>query len=168
VQNLSMTEEIGLRWEGDERGTGVGNARRLLAGALQLTDALSRPAWVAERPEAHLLPNMSAWITAIGTNLELVSTAVGTDGSFEVEVRWLGRPRDLRSVRAQVFGLVGQVAESATYIRQRGSGAADLDDPRDADTVSFEVATGTLDEDTTFASHGHVVLIKVVDVFRGR
>lgn len=104
---------------------------------------------------------MSAWISTINTNLELVSTAVGTDGSFEVEVRWLGRPRDLRSVRAQVFGLVGQVADNATYIRQRS-------DPGDADIVTFEVATGMLDEDVAFVSHGHVVLIRVIDILRGR
>jgi hypothetical protein len=166
-----VTDEVAKRWDSDERGTGVGDARRLLEGAMQLTEALSRPGWVAEQPESHLLPNLSAWISAISNNLEIVSTALGTDGSFEVELRWTGRPRDMRSVRGQVFSLIGQVAEGATYVRQRsptGGDAGGVHEQPGSDVVSFEVATGMLEDDTTFASHGHVLLIKVTGVSGGR
>lgn len=163
-----MNDEVAKRWDNDERGTGVGDARRLLDGGLQLTDALARPGWVAEHPETHLLPNLSAWISAISNNLELVSTALGTDGSFEVELHWTGRTRDMRGVRGQVFALIGQVAESATYVRQRGPGPGDGDDAVERDSVTFEVATGMLDDDTTFAGHGHVLLIRVIGLSGGR
>jgi hypothetical protein len=49
------------RWDGDNRGHGVGNAAQLLPGAGELTAAFSHPAWVAEQPEIHLRPHVEAW-----------------------------------------------------------------------------------------------------------
>jgi hypothetical protein len=68
-------------------------------------------------------------------------------------------------VRAAAFALIGAVAESATYVRQRRM-AADGSSPPDVDLpgggeVLFEVATGMLEPDTSFAAHGHVLLLRV-------
>jgi hypothetical protein len=110
-----------IRWEGDERGHGVGDALGLVPGAEELVTAMSAPSWVAEQPEVHLLPHLA---------------------------------RELRAVRAAVFALVGHVAETATYVRQR----------RSEDGLSFEVVTGMLSTDGSFAPHGHSLVLKVRNV----
>jgi hypothetical protein len=46
------------RWDSDERGDGVADATALVPGAEELLDAMRRPRWVAEEPEAHLLPHL--------------------------------------------------------------------------------------------------------------
>jgi hypothetical protein len=55
-----------------------------------------------------------------------------------------------------VFALIGQFAESATYVRQRrpsnGGGRGSL---------QFEVGTGELAPDAAFAPHGHAVAVNV-------
>ena len=55
------------------------------------------------------------------------------------------------SLRTAAFTLVGEVAESATYVRQR----------RDGDEIVYEVGTGMLAADTEFAPHGHVLVLRV-------
>src|SRR5690242_18401433 len=52
---------VEARWDGDERGRGVGDAAQLVPGASELVAAFSEPAWVAEQPEVHLLPHVEAW-----------------------------------------------------------------------------------------------------------
>ena len=46
------------RWDTDEREHGVADARQFAAGARDLLDAMTTPEWVAEDPEAHLVPNL--------------------------------------------------------------------------------------------------------------
>jgi hypothetical protein len=60
------------------------------------------------------------------------------------------------AARAAVFAALGSIAESATYVRQRRAG----------DFLEFEVVTGLLARDTTFASHGHTLRL-VVDGVSG-
>jgi hypothetical protein len=86
-----------------------------------------------------------------------------------VELAWLGRPEDLRAVRAAVYALVGEVAESATYIRQRrDEPVGDVDQPVGGDTLFYEVATGMLGPDTRLAPHGHVLVLRVNGAFGGQ
>jgi hypothetical protein len=54
-------------------------------------------------------------------------------------------------VRADVFALLGTVAESATFVRQVAAGA----------TLTFDVCTGILAGDGPFAPHGHLLRIVV-------
>jgi hypothetical protein len=65
------------------------------------------------------------------------------------------------SVRAAAFSLIGSLAESATYIRQRWV-ASDSD--ASAMKLQFEVGTGELAPDARFDPHGHVVVINVAGV----
>jgi hypothetical protein len=60
-----------------------------------------------------------------------------------------------------VFSLVGSFAESATYVRQRRIRPGGDGSPM---TLRFEVGTGELGLDSTFAPHGHVVVIDVAGV----
>ena len=63
------------------------------------------------------------------------------------------RPRDqslgLGQIRAAVLCLIGQIAETGTYIRQR------------REPLSFEVLTGVVG-DSPFASHGHLLILRIV------
>jgi hypothetical protein len=120
---------------------------------------------VAEDPHAHLLPHLRRACEQDALPLELLGTEVEEDAAYSVRLRWLGDPNDLGGVRTAAFVLIGAVAESATYVRQRrapadGSVPADVDLPGSGEVV-FEVATGMLGPDTSFATHGHVLLLRV-------
>jgi hypothetical protein len=45
----------GRRWDGDERGEGVGDASDFAPAATTLVEAMRRRHWVAEQPDLHLL-----------------------------------------------------------------------------------------------------------------
>jgi hypothetical protein len=138
------------RWDIDERGRGIAAGLRLAPGARELVDALELPDWVAEEPDAHLLPHLERACASDGSPLELETTDSLPDGTYEVRLRWHGGD-NVGATRAAVFCLIGVVAESATYVRQRG-GEGEL---------IFEVGTGMLEADTDFAPHGHTLLLRV-------
>jgi hypothetical protein len=138
------------RWEDDERGHGVGHAGRLRPGAEELLAAMTRPDWVAEEPELHLSPHLRAWLEHNDV-FKLNGAHVDDAGAFILELTWNGRAGDIGGARAAAFELLGQVAESATYVRQR----------RGDERVVFEVATGMVGEDSHFAPHGHVIVFDV-------
>ena len=139
------------RWDTDERGHGVADGRRLEPGAAELTAALREPDWVAEEPEAHLLPNLRRACERGTVGLRLDGTRTEPDGTFVVELHWPGPQGDVRALQGAVYALIGEVAESATYVRQR----------RDPDATVYEVGTGMLAPDTSFAPHGHVLVLRV-------
>ena len=60
---------------------------------------------------------------------------------------------DWRVTRIAAFGLIGAIAEGSTHIREAAPGRDGLD---------LVVLTGVLPGDTTFATHGHLVRIRVV------
>lgn len=148
------------RWDGDDRGEGVGNATQLVAGASELIAAFRQPSWVAEQPEFHLLPHIEAWCREDG---RLALAGAHTDGAdtYVLDLEWHGPPGGVGAARAAAFCLIGSFAESATYVRQRrlrggGDGAER--------TLRFEVGTGELATDARFDPHGHVVLIDIAGV----
>jgi hypothetical protein len=138
------------RWDDDERGHGVGDATRLKPGADELLAAMTLPDWVAEQPDLHLSPHLRAWLEH-NDLFELEDARIEPSGEYVVELSWQGRLGDQAGVRAAAFALLGQVAETATYVRQR----------RDGDRFRFEVATGLVGGDTHFATHGHVIVLDV-------
>lgn len=150
------------RWEGDERGRGVADAGRLLPGLAELADAFAAAEWVAEEPEAHLLPHIRAFCEH-DPRVELSSAETDEHGAFIVALTWKGRRGATGDARAAAFALIGTFAESATYVRQSRPGAsagcAGADGP-----LRFEVGTGLLATDTPFASHGHVVHLDLYGV----
>jgi hypothetical protein len=115
---------------------------------------MRRPNWVAEQPELHLLPHLQRACESLP--LRLVEAHASADGSYDVELAWEGEEAGVGLIRASVFGLLGAIAEPASYIRQRrtavGGGSAEK--------VTFEVVTGIVDE-TPFKPHGHVLRLNV-------
>ena len=132
------------RWDIDERGHGVSDASALAPGVHELIEALTIEDWVAEDPEAHLLPHIERACRDAG--LDVLDHRV-EDAMLVVRIAWPGVPTS-GAARQAAYALVGSFAESATSVRQRG--------------LSFEVVTGMLEQDTLFRSHGHLVRLEIV------
>jgi hypothetical protein len=143
-----------IRWDGDNRGHGIGDAAQLVSGASELVAAFTEPAWVAEQPELHLLPHVEAWCEQ-DQRLALINAHADDANAFILDCEWRGEQGSVGAARSAVFSLVGSFAESATYVRQRRT---------DSRTLQFEVGTGELAPETRFAPHGHVVVINVAGV----
>src|SRR4029077_12385799 len=105
------------RWDTDEQGSGVGNARALLPDAKQLLDAMDQATWVAENPELHLLPHLQTACEQLP--VELLHSTTTDDGAFVLDVRCTDPRWSRRAARTAAFALVGAVVESATFIRER-------------------------------------------------
>jgi hypothetical protein len=145
------------RWDGDDRGRGVGDAAQLVSGASELIAAFSQADWVAEQPELHLRPHIEAWCEG-DARLALSDARTDERNEYILDLEWCGAPGSVGEARAAVFSLIGSFAEAATYVRQRRV-------PRDGVlTLQFEVGTGELAPETRFDPHGHVVLINVAGV----
>lgn len=136
------------RWDIDERGSGVADARHLVPAAETLVGFMAEPEWVTEEPDAHLLPHIRR--AASRLPLEEVATAIDDEGVMLVELRWT-EPWDYGAVVIAGFALLGSFAEQMTYVR-RDEGS---------DAVTLETVTGVVDGGA-FAPHGHTVRIRIV------
>lgn len=156
-QPLVYRAPVATRWDGDNRGLGVGDALQLVSGAGELVAAFRQPAWVAEQPDLHLLPHVEAWCEQ-DHRLALIDANTDDTGAYILDCEWRGAPGSVGQARAAVFSLIGCFAESATYVRQRripsNGGGSTME-------LQFEVGTGEIAPDTRFAPHGHVVVINV-------
>jgi hypothetical protein len=135
------------RWDIDTQGEGIGDGRRLAPGARELVHALETPLWVAEDPHLHLFPHLRRRCEAADFPLALDDVDVDDDGTYVVRLRWAGVGNG-PAAQAAVFALLGEIAESATYVRKRGEGV-------------YEVATGVLEGDSEYAPHGHTLVLHV-------
>jgi hypothetical protein len=136
------------RWDTDERFVGVADAAAAGVDVEQLLEMTLVHGWVAEDAMAHLAP----WCTkaAIDLGVELVRMEV-VDSVLEVDVRpAIGDAP--RQPRVDAYALIGAFAEGATFVREtRVEGAVVLD-----------VVTGVMPGDNAFATHGHVVRVRIV------
>jgi hypothetical protein len=148
------------RWDGDDRGRGIGDAGQLVTGARELIAAFSEPTWAAEQPEAHLGPHVEQWCQQDG-RLALQGAWIDDHHAYVLDLEWRGDSARVGQARAAVFSLIGSFAESATYVRQyRVHSHRDVSDA----SLWFEVGTGELASDTRFHPHGHAVVINVAGV----
>ena len=86
-----------------------------------------------------------------GSPWTIASWSLGDDGVVDVEAVWGGEWGALGAMRAEVFSLLGSIAEPTSHIRQRMF----------EDRVEFEMATGTLPEGSPFTPHGHLIRLRV-------
>ena len=138
------------RWDNDTRGHGIADGRWIAPGARRLLDALAEPDWVAEDPDAHLLPHLRRVCEAAGSPWALTGTAL-RDGVYVVALEWARPEPRLNLLRADAFALIGTVAEGATFVEQRMG----------EEQIEFHVATGMLDGDSPFKGHGHLLRLRV-------
>jgi len=142
------------RWDGDERGDGVADAAQFVRGAGELIEAMGRSNWVAEEPELHLLPHLERACESLP--LQILDAHTADDGSYDVRLRWTGDEAGVGMIRAAIFGLLGGIAEPASYVRQRRpdtSGGSEQ-------VLLFEVVTGIVDENP-FKPHGHTLRLSI-------
>lgn len=139
------------RWDEDERGTGVADGGALKGRVDELRDAMARDGWVAEHPEAHLLPHLERHCAG-ESSWRIAGHSFDGDGVFDVVLDW--HPDTVRHEELQrdVFTLVATIAEPATYVYKHAV----------RNELDFEVVLGVLDAQTSrFKSHGHLVRLRV-------
>lgn len=142
---------VARRWDGDERGRGIAADGGAFADDLRrLLTAVEAPDWVAEEPDLHLLPHLRRVCDDPNTPWALRSTD-WAGGVFSVAVEWTRDTPRLGLLRADVFALLGAIAESVTAIHQHVA----------ADGIHYDVVTGMLDGDTPFRPHGHLLRLVV-------
>jgi hypothetical protein len=140
------------RWDPDERGIGVADARAYLGRLDALRAAAAEDGWVAEEPEAHLLPHIRRLVED-GGQLAIDGIATAPDGTFVVDLRWTGAAdADRGTIRVAAYGLIGSVAEGITTIAE----------VRETSGLVFEVVTGMLAGESAFAPHGHTLRLRIV------
>jgi hypothetical protein len=138
------------RWDIDERGHGVGDARRLLPEARALLERMETPDWVTEDADAHLLPHIRRMCASDDVPLELAAARVEEDGTLVVDCRLDGVWDGWRASSA-AFALLGRIAEPGTFVEKRETD----------DRLELDVATGVVSDEGRFATHGHTLLLRV-------
>ena len=139
---------MGKRWEGDERGTGIGAGSSVAPYLASFLEEIGADSWLTEEPARHLGPKLEEWLAGPGAALWTLESLGDTDdGWLEIRPEWrrAGRARDLR---ADVAALVGSFAEAQTMLVTIGSGL----------TATFVVATGQ-PNGAEFAAHGHLIRV---------
>ena len=137
------------RWDTDERGEGIADARAALPAIAELADLAARERWVAEDPEAHLLPGLRDRIAITGLRLDEVTVDVG--GVLRLRLTTATR-LSRREIRQSVWSILGGAVEMTTLVLETNDG----------DTVSFDVVTGMAESPGQFATHGHTLRVEVV------
>lgn len=142
--------ESDRRWDTDNRGRGIADGAWIAPQVRVLLDGLATPGWVAEDPDHHLLPRLRRVCEDAASPWTLERTEL-RDGVYVVTLDWSRPNPGLGRLRADFFALLGEIAESTTFVRQR---LAD-------DAVAYEVTTGMLDGDAPFAGHGHLLRFRI-------
>ena len=162
-----MEPDRSRRWDTDERGTGVADATAELPRIAALRAHAGRTSWVAEEPEAHLWPHLERAIRTPGSPWRSATWLIDADGRLVVDLEYVADDADrpLAAVRADAFALVGHVAETSSFIRvaemAETNGTAASSGPP---VVLVDVVTGLLDDETSFASHGHTLRLRIARV----
>lgn len=138
------------RWDTDTRGRGITNGAWIAPSVRQLLEALDTPDWIAEDPDAHLLPQLQRAGDAPASPWHLERTEI-SDGLLTVYLVWDRPEPRLGHLRRDLFALLGTIAEATTYVRQRIGETS----------IAFEVTTGMLAGDSPFAGHGHLLRFQV-------
>lgn len=136
------------RWDNDERGHGVADARGAVPAINELAGLAGSEDWVAENPESHLLPGLKERIEISGLSLD--STSVEPDGSLRIRLSSATK-LSRHEVRESAWSILGGSVELTTYVHERQQDGV----------VSFEVVTG-IPPGEQFATHGHTIRIEVV------
>jgi hypothetical protein len=136
------------RWDIDERFVGVADAATASADVERLLEMTRTAGWITEDALAHLGPSCTA--AARMLDVEIARMEV-IDDVLEVDLRQ--PPSDEpRAPRIVAYGLLGSFAEAATHVRET----------REPGTVVLDVVTGMLPGDGAFATHGHLVRVRLL------
>jgi len=150
VEQVEADRVLSVRWEEEARDPGVADARGLALDVQRLLAALAEPQWIVELADTHVLPPLQDACEDAATPWTLES--VEADGAtVNVTATWDRPEATLRRLRADAFTLIGTIAESVTFVQQH----------RAEGVLEYHIATGMLAEDGPFASHGHMIRLRV-------
>ena len=138
------------RWDTDERGTGAGHGQDAAPAVQRLLDAMQQDGWVAEEPEAHLLPHIAAAVDRAPTVWRLESTTDEVN-RYVIDLEWRRRGGHMGELVADAYAVIARIAETHTHVAQR----------KTPTTVEFDITTGMLTGDGPFAAHGHVIVLRI-------
>jgi hypothetical protein len=138
-----------MRWDGDERGRGIASGEAFVGHLSELASVASDSGWVAEEPEAHLLPHLQAACDEAASAFHLDATRLEGE-VFVVDLTPQGGDLSVGEIRRGAIALAATIAEESTHIRQR----------REGDVLEFDVSTGSTGNGR-FAPHGHLVRLRV-------
>ena len=138
----------GPRWEGDERMHGVADGAPMLGALATMLDAMSETGWLTEDPVTHLDPKLRAWLAAGGDERWKRVELTTDEPWLVVTAEWTRAGGRMRDLRADVFALIGSVAEEVTHVAQERRGAR----------IEFDIATSQLGAE--FAPHGHLIRLR--------
>ncbi|MGC0417086.1 hypothetical protein [Embleya sp. AB8] len=113
----------------------------------ELAERTGRPDWVAEDPEADLLPRLRVACDLPGSPWRLRATTVLPGGILAVDVEH-ARPRSPRLL-ADAIELLAGIAGPAFFVRH-------------TDAATFDCATGTLGRDTPGTGRGHLLRLRLI------
>ncbi len=138
------------RWETDARGHGIASGEAFAGNLRDLAALMADPGWVAEDPDAHLLPHLQAACAVPGFDLRL-DHAWSEGEIFVVELTSMAPDASIGHLRRAAVTIVAAIAEGSTHVRQRRAG----------EVLEFEIATGTAPSEGSFAPHGHLVRLRI-------
>jgi hypothetical protein len=104
--------------------------------------------WVTEDGDAHLLPHLLEACAADSSPLRITAYRLLEDGTIELDCADVSRRDHFDQFRAAVE-LLAAVAESSFHVRRTGE-------------TTIECVTGMLAGDGAFATHGHVIRIRLI------
>src|SRR5829696_926988 len=139
------------RWEGDGMATGGVDGGDFARCVRRLLHEMTMADWVTEDPQVHLLPHIEAALQAPGAMFRIVDDVV-LSAVYAITLAWQRDDGTFGDLRRDVFALVGAVAELATHVQQRVR----------SDRIEFDIVTGTLEGQSRFRTHGHMLRFKVV------
>lgn len=138
------------RWDIDDRFVGVADAGIASADIERLLELTTTSGWITEDALDHLGPSCTAAAAMLGVELTRMEVI---DDVLEVDLR---EPAfdEARAPRIVAYGLIGSFAEAATHIRET----------REDGAVVLDVVTGMLPGDGAFATHGHLVRVRLLEM----
>ncbi|MEV7005387.1 hypothetical protein [Streptosporangium sp. NPDC051022] len=146
------------RWDSDDRFIGIASGKAIAPSVEQLLAHMGRDGWVTEEPDVHLLPRLrqvadgpdSPWritgahLTDDSVYVVDLAPASGADGADRTDGAARGLPM------GDVLRLLSTIAEAAFFARQ-------------IDDRTVDCAMGMLDGDGVFATHGHLIRLRLTD-----
>jgi hypothetical protein len=144
---MAATDESRQRWDTDDRFIGVADAGVFADAVHELVQLSRRPGWVAEEPEAHLVPHLQ---NASVPGVRVLTCDTGEDGVLNVSAE-NGPSESRRDIRQLAWSLLGHIAEPLASVHEHRSG----------DAVVFDVITGVASGSAQFATHGHTLRLTV-------
>lgn len=134
------------RWETDQGTIGTADARAVVPPLQRLMEACLRPGWVTEDPGTYIGLALRHQCETADSAWRWVGGAQNADGTYIVDVEHV--PASDHQLWEDAICLLSAVAEDSFHVRRM-------------DRCTVECVTGMLDGDGKFASHGHVIRLRI-------